>query len=86
MSFAYSEGNPVEDTSKHGHPPFDTGRLDRLMEEAGLDVVLIRELIARELKHPVGRDLPLQRDAVLGVARVVDDEDADVVRDPRDRW
>jgi Xaa-Pro aminopeptidase len=41
MSFAYSEGNPVEDTSKHGHPPFDTGRLDRLMEEAGLDALLV---------------------------------------------
>ena len=41
MSFAYSEGNPVEDTSKHGKPPFDTGRLDRLMEEAGLDALLV---------------------------------------------
>src|SRR3954465_8486922 len=37
MSFAYSEGNPVEDTSKQGKPPFDTGRLDRLREGAGLD-------------------------------------------------
>lgn len=41
MSFAFSEGNPVEDTSKHGHPPFDTVRLDRLMEEAGLDALLV---------------------------------------------
>jgi Xaa-Pro aminopeptidase len=41
MSFAYSEGNPVEDTSKHGKPPFDTGRLDRLMEDAGLDALLV---------------------------------------------
>ncbi|GAA3528746.1 Xaa-Pro peptidase family protein [Amycolatopsis ultiminotia] len=41
MSFAYSEGNPVEDTSKHGHPPFDTERLDHLMEEAGLDALLV---------------------------------------------
>jgi Xaa-Pro aminopeptidase len=41
MSFAYSEGNPVEDTSKHGKPPFDTDRLDRLMEEAGLDALLV---------------------------------------------
>src|SRR6195952_5434953 len=40
MSFAYSEGNPVEDTSKQGKPPFDTERLDRLMEEAGLDALL----------------------------------------------
>jgi Xaa-Pro aminopeptidase len=41
MSFAYSEGNPVEDTSKHGNPAFDTGRLDRLMDEAGLDALLV---------------------------------------------
>lgn len=41
MSFAYSEGNPVEDTSKRGNPPFDAGRLDRLMEEAGLDALLV---------------------------------------------
>src|SRR3954453_16058931 len=41
MSFAYSEGNPVEDTSKHGKPPFDTGRLDRLMDDAGLDALLV---------------------------------------------
>jgi Xaa-Pro aminopeptidase len=41
MSFAYSEGNPVEDTSRRGKPPFDTGRLDRLMEEAGLDALLV---------------------------------------------
>jgi Xaa-Pro aminopeptidase len=40
MSFAYSEGNPPEDTSRRGKPPFDTGRLDRLMEEAGLDALL----------------------------------------------
>lgn len=40
MSFAYSEGNPVEDTSKQGHPPFDTDRLDRLMDEAGLDAIV----------------------------------------------
>jgi Xaa-Pro aminopeptidase len=40
MSFAYSEGNPVEDTSRRGKPPFDTERLDRLMEEAGLDTLL----------------------------------------------
>jgi Xaa-Pro aminopeptidase len=40
MSFAFSEGNPVEDTSKRGKPPFDTDRLDRLMEEAGLDALL----------------------------------------------
>ncbi len=41
MSFAYSEGNPVEDTSKLGNPPFDTGRLDRLMEDAKLDALLV---------------------------------------------
>jgi Xaa-Pro aminopeptidase len=41
MSFAYSEGNPVEDTSRYGKPPFDTDRLDRLMEEAGLDALLV---------------------------------------------
>ena len=41
MSFAYSEGNPVEDTSKQGKPPFDTDRLDRLMEDAGLDALLV---------------------------------------------
>lgn len=41
MSFAYSEGNPPEDTSKLHKPPFDTGRLDRLMEEAGLDALLV---------------------------------------------
>jgi Xaa-Pro aminopeptidase len=41
MSFAYSEGNPVEDTSRYGKPPFDTGRLDRLMDEAGLDALLV---------------------------------------------
>ena len=41
MSFAYSEGDPVEDTSRHGKPPFDTDRLDRLMEEAGLDALLV---------------------------------------------
>ncbi|MGX6446731.1 M24 family metallopeptidase [Patulibacter sp. S7RM1-6] len=41
MSFAYSEGNPVEDTSKQGKPPFDTARLDRLMDDAGLDAVLV---------------------------------------------
>lgn len=41
MSFAYSEGNPVEDTSKLHKPPFDTARLDRLMEEAKLDAVLV---------------------------------------------
>ncbi len=41
MSFAYSEGNPVEDTSKLGKPPFDTDRLDRLMEEANLDALLV---------------------------------------------
>lgn len=41
MSFAYSEGNPVEDTSKLHKPPFDTGRLDRLMEEAKLDALLV---------------------------------------------
>jgi len=41
MSFAYSEGNPVEDTSKQGKPPFDTARLDRLMDEAGLDALLV---------------------------------------------
>lgn len=40
MSFAYSEGNPVEDTSRRGKPPFDTDRLDRLMEEEGLDALL----------------------------------------------
>jgi hypothetical protein len=41
MSFAYSEGNPVEDTSRRGKPPFDTDRLDRLMEEAELDAFLV---------------------------------------------
>ncbi len=41
MSFAYSEGNPVEDTSKLHKPPFDTSRLDRLMEEAGLDALAV---------------------------------------------
>jgi len=41
MSFAYSEGNPVEDTSKLHKPPFDTNRLDRLMEEAKLDALLV---------------------------------------------
>ena len=41
MSFAYSEGNPVEDTSRLGKPPFDTDRLDRLMEEAELDALLV---------------------------------------------
>ena len=29
---------------------------------------------SRELENPIGSDLPLQRDAVLGIARVVDDE------------
>jgi hypothetical protein len=33
MSFAYSEGNPVEDQSRL--PPFDPERLDHLMEKAG---------------------------------------------------
>lgn len=41
MSFAWSEGNPVEDTSRLHQPPFDTARLDRLMEEAGLDALLV---------------------------------------------
>jgi Xaa-Pro aminopeptidase len=41
MSFAYSEGNPVEDQSRLHHPPFDTSRLDTLMEEAGLDALLV---------------------------------------------
>ncbi|MGK9051364.1 M24 family metallopeptidase [Neorhizobium petrolearium] len=41
MSFAYSEGNPVEDTSRLHKPPFDTNRLDRLMEEAKLDALLV---------------------------------------------
>ncbi|MEP7456049.1 Xaa-Pro peptidase family protein [Phyllobacterium sp. SB3] len=41
MSFAYSEGNPVEDTSRLNKPPFDTNRLDRLMEEADLDALLV---------------------------------------------
>ncbi|RDE08466.1 M24 family metallopeptidase [Pelagibacterium lacus] len=41
MSFAYSEGNPPEDLSKLHKPPFDTDRLDRLMEEAGLDALLV---------------------------------------------
>jgi Xaa-Pro aminopeptidase len=41
MSFAYSEGNPVEDLSRHLKPPFDTDRLDRLMEEAKLDCLLV---------------------------------------------
>lgn len=41
MSFAYSEGNPVEDQSRLHHPPFDTERLDRLMDEAGLDALLV---------------------------------------------
>jgi Xaa-Pro aminopeptidase len=40
MSFAYTEGNPVEDTSRKGRAPFDTDRLDALMEEAGLDALL----------------------------------------------
>jgi Xaa-Pro aminopeptidase len=41
MSFAYSEGNPVEDQSRLHKLPFDTERLDRLMEEAGLDALLV---------------------------------------------
>lgn len=41
MSFAYSEGNPVEDRSRLHKPPFDTERLDRLMEEANLDALLV---------------------------------------------
>jgi len=41
MSFAYSEGNPVEDQSRLHKPPFDTERLDCLMEEAGLDALLV---------------------------------------------
>ncbi|MDB5622876.1 MAG: peptidase [Devosia sp.] len=41
MSFAFSEGNPVEDLSKLHKPPFDTNRLDRLMEEANLDALLV---------------------------------------------
>ena len=41
MSFAFSPGNPPEDTFRQGKPPFDTGRLDRLMEEAGLDALLV---------------------------------------------
>ena len=41
MSFAFSEGNPPEDTSRRGKPPFDTWRLDRLMEEVGLDALLV---------------------------------------------
>src|ERR1700722_18386713 len=41
MGFAYSEGNPVEDQSRLHKPPFDTERLDRLMEEAGLDALLV---------------------------------------------
>jgi hypothetical protein len=39
MSFAYSEGNPVEDQSRLHKPPLDTERLDRLMQEAGLDAL-----------------------------------------------
>jgi Xaa-Pro aminopeptidase len=41
MSFAYSEGNPVEDRSRLHKPPFDTERLDSLMEEANLDALLV---------------------------------------------
>lgn len=41
MAFAYSEGNPVEDFSRRDKPPFDTARLDQLMEEAGLDALLV---------------------------------------------
>ncbi|MDE1161228.1 MAG: Xaa-Pro peptidase family protein [Acidobacteriaceae bacterium] len=41
MAFAYSEGNPVEDRSKYLKPPFDTNRLDQLMDEAGLDALLV---------------------------------------------
>lgn len=41
MSFAFSEGNPPEDTSRLHKPPFDTERLDRLMEEAQLDALLV---------------------------------------------
>ncbi|WP_245893192.1 M24 family metallopeptidase [Devosia naphthalenivorans] len=41
MSFAFSEGNPPEDTSKLHRPPFDTDRLDQLMEEAKLDALLV---------------------------------------------
>jgi Xaa-Pro aminopeptidase len=41
MSFAFSEGNPVEDKSRLHKPPFDTDRLDRLMEEANLDALLV---------------------------------------------
>src|SRR5690606_25716337 len=41
MSFAFSEGNPPEDTSRLHKPPFDTERLDRLMEDARLDALLV---------------------------------------------
>jgi Xaa-Pro aminopeptidase len=41
MNFAYSEGNPAEDHSKLHKPPFDTSRLDSLMEEAKLDALLV---------------------------------------------
>ena len=41
MSFAYSEGNPVEDQSRLHKPPFDTERLDSLMEAAGLEALLV---------------------------------------------
>lgn len=41
MSFAFTPNNPPEDTSRLHKPPFDTDRLDRLMEEAGLDALLV---------------------------------------------
>src|SRR5438045_2694670 len=49
--------------------------------EARLDVVVVGKLIARELQYPIGIDLPLQRHACLGVARVVNDQDANGVGD-----
>lgn len=41
MSFAYSEGNPAEEQPRLHCPPFDTKRLDTLMDEAGLDALLV---------------------------------------------
>lgn len=41
MNLAYSDGNPVEDHSRLNKPPFDTERLDSLMEEANLDALLV---------------------------------------------
>src|SRR5580704_18118211 len=53
MGFAYSEGNPVEDQSRLHKPPFDTERLDRLMEETGLDALHSRHPETNRLISPL---------------------------------